>query len=73
MKYHLYLLSLGFDVKDIVAFMTSPIISLVDDFIKDDVFTGTKISIQKAINFIKNYLNNPEKAYMKGVDGDLLS
>ena len=73
MKYHLYLLSLGFDVKDIVAFMTSPIISLVDDFIKDDIFTGTKISIQKAIKFIESYLSNPEKAYMRGVDGDLLT
>jgi hypothetical protein len=41
MKCHLYLLSLGFDVDDIISFMTSPAVSFVDSISDDNIFNGT--------------------------------
>ena len=39
-KCHLYLLALGFDVKDIVAFMTSDAVSFIESCSLQNVFTG---------------------------------
>ena len=53
MKCHLYLLSLGFDVNDIISFMTSPAVSFIDSISDDNIFNGTKIKINDAIEFAK--------------------
>ena len=56
MKCHLYLLSLGFDVNDIISFMTSPAVSFVDSISDDNIFNGTQISVNKAIDFSEDYI-----------------
>jgi hypothetical protein len=53
MKCHLYLLSLGFDVNDIISFMTSPAVSFIDSISDDNIFNGTKIKINDDIDFAK--------------------
>jgi len=53
MKCHLYLLSLGFDVNDIISFMTSPAVSFIDSISDENIFNGTKIKINDAIDFAK--------------------
>lgn len=75
MKYHLYLVSLGFDVEDIVAFMTSPTISLIDDMSVINIFDGTNISIPKVINFIRKCIEKDDlsKVNISGVSVDLLN
>ena len=37
-KCHLYLMALGFDVEDIVMFMTSPAVSFIDKITEKNVF-----------------------------------
>ena len=32
-KYHLHLVMMGFNLKDIVAFMTSPVVELIDKYL----------------------------------------
>lgn len=53
MKCHLYLLSLGFDVDDIISYMTSPAVSFIDSISDENIFNGTTIKINDAINFAK--------------------
>ena len=53
MKCHLYLLSLGFDVNDIISFMTSPAVSFIDSISDENIFNGTQIKINDAIDFAK--------------------
>ena len=55
-KCHLYLLALGFDVKDIVSFMSSKAVSFIDSITDDNIYNGTNIQIQDAIDFAKKYL-----------------
>lgn len=56
MKCHLYLMSLGFDVEDIVSFMTSPAVSFIDSIASDNIFNGTQISVNDAIEFAESYI-----------------
>lgn len=56
-KCHLYLATLGFDVKDIVKFMTSPAVSFIEDLSNENIFTGHKSSVENVIEFIKAYNN----------------
>ena len=58
MKCHLYLLSLGFDVEDIVSFMTSPAVSFIDSVADENIFNGTQVKINDAIDFAQKYLNS---------------
>jgi len=54
-KCHLYLATLGFDVKDIVKFMTSPAVSFIEDLSNENIFIGHKSKIENVIEFIKAY------------------
>ena len=56
-KCHLYLATLGFDVKDIVKFMTSPAVSFIEDLSNENIFTGHKSNVENVIEFIKAYNN----------------
>lgn len=51
-KCHLYLITLGFDIKDIVKFMTSPAISFIEENSQENVFTdyfGTLETVAKGL------------------------
>jgi hypothetical protein len=39
-KMYLFMVTLGFDIKDIVKFMTSPIVSFIDTITEQNIFTG---------------------------------
>lgn len=56
MKCHLYLVCLGFDVNDIISFMTSPAVSFIDSIADENIFNGTEIKVNDAINFAEDYL-----------------
>lgn len=56
-KCHLYLATLGFDVKDIVKFMTSPAVSFIEDLSNNNIFLGHKSTVENVIEFIKAYNN----------------
>ena len=63
---YLFLITLGFDITDIVKFMTSPAISFIDTITESNIFTGQDINITTAVklargnfnNFYKNFMNN---------------
>lgn len=46
---YLFLITLGFDINDIVKFMTSPAINFIDAITETNIFTGQKISMKDAI------------------------
>lgn len=48
-KMYLFLITLGFDINDIVKFMTSPAINFIDAITETNIFTGQKISMKDAI------------------------
>lgn len=52
-KYHLHLMMLGFSLDDIVAFMTSPVVELVDKYSKSDIYSKKDGSINIAINILR--------------------
>lgn len=58
MRCHLYLMSLGFDVEDIVAFMTSPAVSAIASFSKSNIFIGSDVKLSDIIDFSLTYLQN---------------
>jgi len=58
-KCHLYLMALGFDVDDIVAFMTSEAVSFIDKISENNVFVGYNQDINYLIEAAINYLINP--------------
>jgi hypothetical protein len=47
---------MGFSLDDIVAFMTSPVIELIDKFGKSDIYASKNGSVNIAINIIKGNL-----------------
>lgn len=48
-KYHLHLVMMGFNLKDIVAFMTSPVVELIDKYSRNDLYKNQISSVTKAI------------------------
>jgi len=40
---------MGFSLDDIVAFMTCPVVELIDKYSKSDIYTGKSMSVNKAI------------------------
>lgn len=51
-KCHLYLIMLGFDIKDVVAFMTTPCVSLINDLSEANMMDSyvSQLGIKDAIN-----------------------
>lgn len=56
---HLYLLMLGFDIKDVVTFMTSPCINLINDLSEANMMDSyiPKLTVQEAIKITKGIIN----------------
>lgn len=48
-KYHLHLVMMGFNLKDIVAFMTSPVVELIDKYSRNDLYKNEASSVTNAI------------------------
>lgn len=78
-KCHLYLASLGFDVTDIVKFMTSPAVQFINDLSNSNIFLGHDVDMDDIFTFIESYYSeinsektddeiaeNISKLYLKG-------
>ena len=57
-KMYMYLITLGFDVKDIVSFMTSPAIDLIARNSIQNIFLGTRFKSEDVANYILNQINS---------------
>ena len=57
-KVYMYLITLGFDVKDIVSFMTSPAIDLIAKNSIQNIFTGTNFKTKDVANYILNEIDS---------------
>jgi hypothetical protein len=55
-KCHLYLMSLGFNVADIIKFMTSDAVSFIDKITDQNVFNRYNLNINYAIDYAINFL-----------------
>lgn len=51
-KYHLHLVMMGFKLKDIVAFMTSPVVELIDKYSRSDLYKNQANSVNTAIKML---------------------
>ena len=51
-KYHLHLVMMGFNLKDIVAFMTSPVVELIDKYSRNDLYKNQSSSVTNAIKIL---------------------
>lgn len=51
-KYHLHLVIMGFNLKDIVAFMTSPVVELIDKYSRNDLYKNEASSVTNAIKIL---------------------
>lgn len=56
-KCHLYLATLGFEVSDIVKFMTSPAVSFINDMSNGNIFLAQDIKMKDIFNYITQYHN----------------
>lgn len=52
-KMYLFLITLGFDINDIVKFMTSPAINFIDAITETNIFTGQEISMKNALKITR--------------------
>lgn len=52
-KMYLFLITLGFDINDIVKFMTSPAINFIDVITETNIFTGQEIKLKDAIKIAR--------------------
>lgn len=63
-KFHLYLLMVGFDIKDIVTFMTSPCVSLINNLTETNMMDSyiTSLKIDDAIDLVQGIID-PDKFF----------
>ena len=66
-KCHLYLMSLGFDVADIVRFMTSDAVSFIDKITDQNIFNRYNLDINYAITWAIGFINNPNSSKLEKV------
>ena len=59
-KCYLYLMAMGYDINDIVKFMTSDAVSWIDQLSDPNSFLGQDIRVEQAIVEIEKYLKNYE-------------
>lgn len=52
-KIYLFLVTLGYDINDIVAFMTSPAVNFIDIMTEPNIFTDQTMSVDTAISVAK--------------------
>lgn len=51
-KYYLHLIMMGFNLRDIVSFMTSPVVELIDKYSRNDLYKNQTSSVYKAIKIL---------------------
>ncbi len=61
---YLFLVTLGFDINDIVKFMTSPVVSFIDAVTEANIFTGQNTSIPDAIKIARGDFKDYYKSFM---------
>lgn len=52
-KMYLFLITVGMNIDDIVAFMTSPVASFIDSITEENIFGGPTVDINTAISFAR--------------------
>lgn len=72
-KMYLFLVTLGFDINDIVKFMTSPAITFIDTITEANIFTGQDTSIQDAIKLARGDFKDYYKQFLSTKTLGLLS
>ena len=63
---YLFLITLGFDINDIVKFMTSPVVQFIDDITNENIF-DVNFDLKTAINLCKGDFSSFCNTYMKSV------
>lgn len=63
-KMYLFLVTLGFDINDIVKFMTSPAITFIDSITEANIFTGQDTSIQDALKLARGDFEDYYKSFL---------
>lgn len=48
-KIYLFLITMGYDINDIVSFMTSPVVSFIDTLSETNIFSNIEINLNEAI------------------------
>lgn len=75
-KMYLFLITMGFDINDIVKFMTSPAISFIDAITDSNIFSGREISLKNAIKIAKgdysSLITGRAKEYLLDKDRQLV-
>lgn len=73
-KMYLFLVTLGFDINDIVKFMTSPAITFIDAVTEANIFTGQDMSIPDAIKLARGDFKDFYKQFLstRTLGSDLL-
>lgn len=57
-KCYLFLITMGFDITDIVSFMTSPVVDFIDRVTESNIYRGKSLSIEDAIDILKRKIPN---------------
>lgn len=63
-KMYLFLITLGYNINDIVSFMTSPVVTFIDTITEANIFTGQDLSIQDAIKVARGDFDNYYKSFL---------
>ena len=63
-KMYLFLVALGFDINDIVKFMTSPAITFIDSITEANIFTGQNTSIPDALKLARGDYKKFYKSFL---------
>lgn len=72
-KCHLFLLSLGFDVKDIVKFMTSDAVSFIESVSQENIFTGYSNTLENVTDALINSIKGLRQRENSELFEDFLS
>lgn len=56
-KYHLHLIMMGFNLQDIIAFMTSPVVELVDKYSRNDLYKNQTSSVTNAMKVLNGIID----------------
>ena len=55
-KYHLHLIMMGFSLDDIMSFMTSPVVELIDKYSKSDLYDKRISTVNSALSLLEGKL-----------------
>lgn len=73
-KCYLYLITMGYDINDIVKFMTSDILTFIDTFTEDNIYEGLNLTIDQAIELAEGKIPySVEKHFLSKQSGKFKS